>query len=111
MARFCTLYKMDRKRADTAYLVGLLSRLDALLKVPPGALFRELSFDESIEKALLENQGFLGKLLMVAKVMERGESRRTLELLRRLNLSPRALSDLLAQSWDAVLAKMGGTRS
>lgn len=52
--------KWSRPETDRAYLCGMLSRLPALLKAEPLALFERLRLSPDISLAILEHQGPLG---------------------------------------------------
>jgi EAL and modified HD-GYP domain-containing signal transduction protein len=57
---------------DRAFMVGLLSLLDILLGVPMPEILDQLSINDEVKEALLDNSGSLGQLLILAERMERG---------------------------------------
>ncbi len=59
--------------AERAFLVGMLSLMDALLGRPIEALVRELHLGSEISRALTHHEGDLGRLLEMAQSIERGE--------------------------------------
>ena len=52
-----------------AFLTGSLSLIDAYLDISMEAFLNEVDLDEEIAQALLEHEGLLGKLLLIAKEM------------------------------------------
>ncbi|MFO0689671.1 MAG: EAL domain-containing protein [Myxococcota bacterium] len=60
----------DRERA---FLVGMLSLVDALLGRPIEEIARELRLAPEIEAALIRREGDLGRLLGLAEAAERGD--------------------------------------
>ncbi|MBY0399750.1 EAL domain-containing protein [Myxococcota bacterium] len=61
---------LDRERA---FLVGMLSLVDALLGRPLEAIVDELSLAPELAEALLRREGDLGRLLGLAEAAERGD--------------------------------------
>jgi len=59
--------------APAAFLVGLLSVLDAVFDAPLAGLITQLALSDEIVGALVAHQGQLGELLDVAVGYERGE--------------------------------------
>jgi len=58
---------------ERAFLVGMLSLVDALLGRPIEAVVRELRLGPDIAAALIGREGELGRLLLLAEATERGE--------------------------------------
>jgi EAL and modified HD-GYP domain-containing signal transduction protein len=61
---------------ETAYTVGLLSVLDAMLSRPMGDLMEELPLPDEVKRAITLQEGQYGQLLDDALRMERNESPR-----------------------------------
>ncbi|MEN6587940.1 MAG: EAL domain-containing protein [Sulfuricella sp.] len=57
---------------DRAFMVGLLSLLDILLGVSMPEILEQLSINDEVKEALLDNGGSLGQLLVLAERLERG---------------------------------------
>lgn len=71
-ARFCELIaSRGRGSHPTAFTVGLLSLLDAMLDRPLSESFAELTLADDVEAALLDGTGELGTALALAKAYER----------------------------------------
>jgi EAL and modified HD-GYP domain-containing signal transduction protein len=62
--------RVDREQA---FLVGMLSLVDALFGRPIDEIVRELRLGPDIEGALIRREGELGRLLTLAEAVERGD--------------------------------------
>lgn len=73
-ARMCELAagEVDRSMADTAFTAGMLSTFDVLLQVPLEEVLRDLPLDADIQRALLEREGPLGRLVADAADFQLG---------------------------------------
>ena len=69
--RLCRLCRAGA--ADTAYTVGLLSVLDAMMSRPMDDLVRELPLSDEIKRAIALREGIYGRLLEHACRIERNE--------------------------------------
>lgn len=72
----------DREYADRAFMVGMLSLLDALLGEPLPEILARMSLQEDVEAALLRHEGGLGALLTLCKRLEAGDLASIAEALR-----------------------------
>ena len=59
--------------ADRAFMVGMLSLLDALLGEPLPEILKRISLQSDVEAALLHHEGDLGNLLGLCKKLEAGD--------------------------------------
>lgn len=74
-AEACSLLAAERRQDEhAAFLVGLLSRLDALLRLPMHQVLRDLPLAPSLSGALLARQGPLGKILEAVEQAESGDT-------------------------------------
>ncbi|MCO4099436.1 MAG: HDOD domain-containing protein [Gemmatimonas sp.] len=73
--RFCETVAMHGAAADAGarFLVGLLSRMDALLGLPMAEVLERLPVHDDIKAALLEGTGPYATLLMLADAYESGD--------------------------------------
>ncbi|QDX80347.1 hypothetical protein B9N43_03145 [Denitratisoma sp. DHT3] len=55
---------------DKAFMIGLLSYLEALLRVPLATILRHLQLTDEVHDALLHREGILGKLLALAEALD-----------------------------------------
>lgn len=98
-------YKLDKTRTDKAYLVGLVSLLNALLHIPIEAIFKEIPFDKEIEQAVLKRDGALGKLLKIVAVFEKGDFLKIKEILSKIKMCENELADLMSHAYVRVINK------
>jgi len=59
-----------RDCSDTAFMTGVLSLVDVLLELPMEEIAGQLNLSEEVRLALLERQGHLGSLLLLAEKLE-----------------------------------------
>jgi EAL and modified HD-GYP domain-containing signal transduction protein len=82
----------DRDYADRAFMVGILSLLDALLGEPLPDILARMSLQEEVEVAMLKHEGSLGELLTLCEKIEIGDLARIQEM---LHLRPDLTMDVL----------------
>lgn len=92
---------MNSKSCDIheASFVGVLSLVDALLRMPIDIILDEINVDNNVRDALLEKTGELGKLLELVIAIERFDMPKTDELLDDLKLTNLQLSNILQNSY------------
>ena len=86
---------------ERAFLVGMLSLVDALLSRPMEEIAGDLSLDDEIQDALLKRSGTLGNLLSMVEHMERADFDAMEGLAAEFGLSLSELQDEenLAYAW------------
>lgn len=94
--------KEDGKSAQKAYLVGLLSLIDTVFKVPMQEILEESLLDMEIKTALLEKKGYLGQLLKLAIIFDKGNYKNIAIILEKINMSVMELSTILSKSFSTV---------
>ncbi|QJD98655.1 HDOD domain-containing protein [Massilia forsythiae] len=57
----------DRDRQDLAFMAGVFSLLDRLLRMPMAEIVRDLRLPDEVEAALLRREGLLGRRLRLAE--------------------------------------------
>lgn len=74
-AKMCELLAqaLKMRNEETFFLVGLFSVLDAMLDLPMEKVLKSLPLTDEIVRALLKNEGKLGKVLQHVLMYERGE--------------------------------------
>lgn len=84
-----------------AFITGLVSRMDALVKAPLKSIVTELILDQEIALALLERKGVLGTLLNLADAVEKDNVEEIKKETSLLSLSSNDLSRSLnmAYAW------------
>ncbi len=92
--------------AESAFLTGILSLLDALYETTMEQIVEGLNLSEDLAVALLRHEGRLGQLLLLAKKLERSEFAAVQELLGSLSISLDQLleAQLDAFSWRSSIA-------
>ncbi|MDH4166709.1 MAG: EAL domain-containing protein [Gammaproteobacteria bacterium] len=91
---------------DLAFMTGILSLLDTLLKMPMAEALGGISLPQDARDALLERKGRLGKMLLLAEALERSEDAQVSSLLDTHDLCSTAILPRLqiaALSWSAGL--------
>ncbi|HEY9103193.1 EAL and HDOD domain-containing protein [Chitinimonas sp.] len=94
--------------ADRAFMVGMLSLIDALFGKPMQELIGPLGLEESVRSALLTRGGWLGSLLQLVEGTEQAEERQMTELLGPFTgLTPDQLNLLQVEAlaWAAKLGQ------
>jgi EAL and modified HD-GYP domain-containing signal transduction protein len=82
----------DNDLPAKAFMVGLISRMDALVGAPLESILTESTADDDIREALLQRSGRLGKLLQLADAVEQDDQPKILGLLKELNISSTLLN-------------------
>jgi len=92
--------------AESAFLTGILSLLDALYETSMEQIVEGLNLSEDLAVALLRHEGRLGQLLLLAKKLERSEFAAVQELFASLSISLDQLleAQLDAFSWRSSIA-------
>lgn len=75
-ARFCELVgsKLGQHSRDTYFTVGLFSSLDALMDSGMETLLANMTLAQPVERALLNYEGQLGRVLSIVKSLEQGQT-------------------------------------
>ncbi len=98
----------NREKADRAFMVGMLSLLDALLGAPLPEVLAELNLVDPVRVALLSGEGTLGHLLEIVRLFEQNRfaeaTQRLLSDLPSLSLWQVNQTQLQALSWANELS-------
>ena len=103
-----TLRPGDELLADRAFMVGMLSLIDALFGKPMEDVLKPLNLEDTVHEALLNRGGWIGYLLRLVEGIELADRDVTVTLLGGLeNLSLDTLNRLQveAMSWAARLGR------
>jgi len=95
---------------DLAFMTGILSLLDTLLKMPMAEALEGISLPQAARDALLERNGRLGKMLLLAEALERSDDAQVSSLLDTHDLCSTATLPQLqiaALSWSTGLGTSG----
>ena len=75
-----------------AFMVGLISRMDALVGASLESILTESAADEDMRGALLQRTGRLGVLLRLADAVDQDDQQTIAEIIKELNLSATILN-------------------
>jgi EAL and modified HD-GYP domain-containing signal transduction protein len=78
---------VEANEKDEAFLVGLLSLLDALFQVPMADILGELNMSQEIQDAIMTRTGALGRILNLVQKTEENVQDEILPLLAELDLT------------------------
>jgi EAL and modified HD-GYP domain-containing signal transduction protein len=98
----------DQGFADRAFMVGMLSLIDALFGKPMDEIIAPLHLEEGLQDALLHRSGWLGEMLRLVEGIELGDDDVTNALLGRFpQLNPDLLNrmQIEAMTWAARLGR------
>lgn len=93
--------------ADHAFMTGILSLVDAALATPMEEVLDKLGLVDEVKNAILNREGFLGRLLLLTEKMETEAFDEADLLLKELKISNADLNEaqLAAMQWAANLDK------
>jgi EAL and modified HD-GYP domain-containing signal transduction protein len=98
-----TLRPGDVAGAETAFTVGIMSLMDALLSIPMAAILDRVDVSQDVRAALLDRVGDYGAMLGVAEELEGAQCGRSLALaLGKLGLSVKQIRDIELAAFDWV---------
>lgn len=100
--------KRDKDYHDRAFMVGIISLLDALLGIPLDEIIKQVNLSSDVEQALREHGGPLGNLLLLVKKMEQTDFDAAAVILDETHLSQADLTQaqLEAMRWANDLKEM-----
>jgi len=96
--------KWSTDRAEKAYLMGLISHLDALYETSFENILEQISLDPEISKALLNGEGIMGLLLHIITIIEKGDMENATEALNTLNLTQKDVNESLMVAYTNSLS-------
>ena len=86
---------------DEAALVGILSLMDAILSIPLEEVLKEVNVSDDTKRALLNNEGNLGRLLYFVKFLETINENAIGQIASKLNIDINELYDLKARAMSS----------
>lgn len=100
----------DKAACDELFLLGLLSLLDALLGVPMHTVVEKIHLSPALRDVLLSSDGPLGRYLMLAIAVEKGQAAQVAHLAEQLGFSLGAIeaASVEAIAWAEEAAQVGG---
>jgi c-di-GMP-related signal transduction protein len=105
MQRACLLEGIAKQTApfttlsEQAFLVGILSRMDALCRMPMKNILSDFDLGQEIADALLYGKGVLGLLVLLVGAMESNSGPIVQDCLRQLKLLPVDFQRILMDSY------------
>lgn len=94
--------RLDRDYPDRAFMTGILSLADALLKVPIEEVLAPLNLNDDVREALLARQGELGHLLSLVEKIEQDDFDTISPLFERFSLSMENLAPVQFEACNWV---------
>lgn len=94
---------------DRAFMVGLLSLVDALLGVPLDQVLTQLSLADDVQSALLRREGLLGSLLSLVEALDAGDFAGASAVAETLRLDTSFMRQGMVESlgWSNALSRGG----
>jgi c-di-GMP-related signal transduction protein len=100
-AYFCeqlTAHTNQRNAVPSAFLVGLLSLLDAMLDADINELMEKLPLSQSIKDSIVLRQGEQAPFLMLSEFFEKGQWQQVEDLCQQLGINADAAADIFHRS-------------
>lgn len=107
LALQCPDTKTQPSAPEQAFMVGILSLLEALYDISMESIINELNLSEEVQLGLIHREGVYGKLLLLAEALEQMDFSLAVDLLDELNIDHSVLIDaqVSAYGWqNAALA-------
>jgi EAL and modified HD-GYP domain-containing signal transduction protein len=93
----------DVANAETAFTIGMMSLMDALLAIPMGTILERVDVSQDVKAALLDHAGDFGAMLSVAEELEGKQCGRSLaRALDKLGLSVKQIREIELAAFDWV---------
>ncbi|MEJ5301567.1 MAG: HDOD domain-containing protein [Thermodesulforhabdaceae bacterium] len=98
-------YETKTAKPDEAFLVGVLSPLDAMLQCPMENVLEQLYLAPPIQKALLSHEGTLGLMYRMIMAHEAGDSEKVVEIAKNFSLDIAKINQLYIEAirWAQML--------
>ncbi|HEY3433602.1 MAG TPA: EAL domain-containing protein [Rhodocyclaceae bacterium] len=97
----------SRDIQDQAYMAGMMSLMEVLLDIPLAKVAEELNLSDEIRAAILEREGYLGRLLALNEAVERYDVKAIDGLLVELSMTLEQLTvvEVEAMQWAENIGK------
>ncbi|MDR0908463.1 MAG: EAL domain-containing protein [Spirochaetaceae bacterium] len=104
MESLCQELHPDKKEMhEKAYLTGVISRVDALFRMPMDKALDNFNLDQTINDALLKQDGELGALLNLMNLQELDQGIDIDKMLKDLHISEDKYKEMLSSSYGRVM--------
>lgn len=99
MSELAAVLKGNEMYQEKAYLVGMVSMMDALLNTSFEEIFQEISLESDIKEALLKGDNKLGKMLFLTKLAESIDPR-VLPYFKKIGVNEERLDRILKKCYE-----------
>jgi EAL and modified HD-GYP domain-containing signal transduction protein len=99
------------RRADSHFIVGLFSMLDAVLRAPMADLLHEVDLSREVNEALLERTGPYAPVLRIVEAFERGEWDVVKEQCAALGIESSVVAESYADALGWATARIKASRA
>jgi len=93
--------KLSENVTEKAYLMGLISHLDMIYKVPIQSVLEQMNLDMEINQAIINKQGPLGELFTLLQAIEADDLDKIELSLTHLSLSTENINAALMKAYEA----------
>jgi EAL and modified HD-GYP domain-containing signal transduction protein len=93
--------KLSENVTEKAYLMGLISHLDMIYKVPIQSVLEQMNLDTEINQAIINKDGTLGELFTLLQAIEADDLDRIELSLTHLSLSTENINAALLKAYEA----------
>lgn len=88
---------IDKNLKDSAFMVGLLSLIEKVLKLNLEDIFKAINLKDEIKDALTKKEGKLGEILQAIELLEVEKFKEAMEILSNLNIDLKKFIDIQNQ--------------
>jgi EAL and modified HD-GYP domain-containing signal transduction protein len=92
---------LEKSEVEKSYLMGLVSNLSAIYKIPMDVMLSQISLDTEINEALLRKAGKLGTILELDQCIERDDAKGTERITKELKIPMEELNSCVLKSYEA----------
>jgi EAL and modified HD-GYP domain-containing signal transduction protein len=93
--------KLSENVTEKAYLMGLISHLDMIYKVPMQSVLEQMNLDTEINQAIINKNGILGELFTLLQAIEADNLDKVELSLTNLSLSTENINAALFKAYEA----------
>jgi Predicted signal transduction protein containing EAL and modified HD-GYP domains len=93
--------KLSENVTEKAYLMGLISHLDMIYKVPMQSVLEQMNLDTEINQAIINKNGILGELFTLLQAIEADNFDKIELSLTNLSLSTENINAALFKAYEA----------
>jgi len=96
------IIKLNDSSIEKSYLMGLISNLNALYRIPMDVMLSQISLDNEINDALLQGKGILGMILELDHCLEMDDAKGIEKITEKLQVPMETLNTCMLQSYETV---------